>query len=76
MAVGVSIPSTGLSLATGGVSLYSTTLYFPYGGESLLGVQVSLSTSGGTSSPGAFAGTLNFTNTTSAVYIALFGGFP
>jgi hypothetical protein len=77
MAVGVSIPSTGLSLATGGVSLYSTTLYLPYGGESILGIQVSLFTSGVTPPPPASGtGILDFRLQTSAVNIILLGGFP
>ena len=75
MAVAVSIPSTGLSLATGGVSLMSTTLYLPFSGEAILGIQVSLFTTGGTSAPPSGGGNLNFTLSTSAVNIVLFGGF-
>jgi hypothetical protein len=75
-AVGVTIPGVGVSLACG-ASLGTATPYFNYGGESLLGIQVSLGTTIFTVAPPAGStGILDFTRGTSAVYIVLFGGFP
>lgn len=73
--VGVTIPAVGVSLSCS-VALGTTTPYFNYGGESLLGVQVSLGTTIFTVAPPASGtGILDFRLTTSAVYITLLGGF-
>lgn len=74
MSLGVSLTTTGVSVPSVGVSLKSTTFNFPWAGESLLGIGVSLN--GGTAAPAppAFT-TFNFSVATSSMYLPALMGF-
>jgi hypothetical protein len=67
---GVSLANVGVSLGAK-VSLVTATIQMPAGGESLLGIKVSLIAGGHVSSTMG----LNFTIPSNSMYLTLFGGF-
>jgi hypothetical protein len=71
--VGVSLPGTGVSFASVGVALFTTSI-LPVEGVSLLGIGVSLVTTSGTSAPGT-TGSLDFNVVTNSMYVPILGGF-
>ena len=72
--VGLSLPGTGVSFASVGVALFTTSI-LPVAGVSLLGIEVSLITTNATVLPPGTGPALKFNNATGSMYLVLFGGW-
>ena len=72
--IGVSLPGTGVSFASVGAALFTTSI-LPVAGVSLLGIGVSLVTTSATTQPPGTGPIVAFNNATGSMYYVLFGGF-
>ena len=75
MVVGVSIPTINSSLSSANVALWSSTVYMAFGGESLIGLNVSLFTTSGTSAIPPSGSGMVFNAAVNSQYIAVLAGF-
>lgn len=78
----VQLVGIGVTLPSVSTSLTPTTLQLPWGGESLLGIGVSIvqtsaagGSTGSTASVVSSAGVLNFTGSSNSMLIPIMGGF-